>query len=82
MQNELLKINYSEDCVPTCSGRELHEFLGVETPYRKWFPRMCEYGFAEGIDYTPDIFVHPQNQQDTTDHMLTIDMAQELCMLL
>jgi len=42
---------------------------------------MCEYGFAEGIDYTPDIFVHPQNQQDTTDHVLTIDMAKELCML-
>lgn len=78
--NELITVNYEND-QPTVSGRELHGFLGVETPYRKWFPRMCEYGFTENVDYTPDIFVHPLNNQETTDHRLTIPMAKEICMI-
>jgi len=65
----------------TVSGRSLHEFLGVDTPYRLWFPRMTEYGFAEGTDYTPYNFVHPQNQQETIDHQLTVDMAKEIAMI-
>lgn len=78
--NEIIKIDYSSDR-PTVSARELHEFLEVETPFRIWFPRMAEYGFTDGSDYTPYIFVHPQNHQETTDYQLTIDMAKEICML-
>ena len=78
--NELLKINYSSD-TPTVSGRELHKALCIETPYRIWFPRMSEYGFSEGADYTPYIFVHPLNRQETTDHELTVPMAKEIAML-
>lgn len=62
-------------------GRELHTRLKIETPYRKWFPRMCEYGFTEGIDYTPDFFVHPQNGQEITDHYLKFDMAKHISMI-
>lgn len=81
--NNLIKINYDNDR-PTVSARELHEFLEVETPYHKWFPRMCEYGFRENEDFAVmDIFVHnpaggPQKQKDAA---ITIDMAKELCML-
>jgi anti-repressor protein len=78
--NELIKVSYDNER-QTVSGRGLHEFLEVGTEYRHWFPRMCEYGFAENIDYTPVIFDHPQNGQPTTDHQLTIEMAKELCML-
>ena len=78
--NELISVAYTNDR-PTISGRELHEKLGIETPYRLWFPRMCEYGFSDGVDYTPYIFVHPQNKQETTDHQLTIDMAKQICMI-
>ena len=40
-------------------ARDLHQFWGVETPYHKWFPRMCEYGFTENQDYAvTDNFVH------------------------
>jgi phage anti-repressor protein len=77
--NAIIKITYGDK--PTVSGRELHEFLEVETPYRIWFPRMAEYGFTEGVDYTPYNFVHPQNQQETTDHQITIDMAKEISMI-
>ena len=48
--NELIKVNYDSDR-PTLSGRELHEFLEVETRYNDWFTRMCEYGFVENIDF-------------------------------
>lgn len=49
--NELIKISYENAERPTVSGRELHEALEVETPYHKWFPRMCEYGFLELEDF-------------------------------
>ena len=69
---------------PTISGRELHEKLEIDTPYHKWFPRMCVYGFAEDQDYfeVSDKIVHnPQGGRQSTDHQLTIDMAKEICML-
>ena len=78
--NELITISYENE-TPSVRGRELHEFLEVGTEYRHWFPRMCEYGFSEQVDYTPVIFDHPQNHQQTADHLLTIEMAKELCML-
>lgn len=65
----------------TASARELHEALQIETPFRKWFPRMCEYGFFENVDYTPDTFVHPQNGQETMDYNINIDMAKQICMI-
>jgi anti-repressor protein len=77
---ELIKISYENER-PTVLGRDLHEFLEVGTEYRHWFPRMCEYGFAEGVDYTPFNFEHPQNKQLTTDHQMTMDMAKELAMI-
>ena len=50
--NELIKVNYDNDR-PTILGRELHEFLEVESNYTTWFKRMCEYGFIEEIDFIP-----------------------------
>lgn len=81
--NELISINYNAD-KPTVSGRELHEALEIETPYHKWFPRMCEYGFTENEDYSvTDIFVPNSNggKQTQINHQLTIPMAKEICML-
>lgn len=81
--NELIKVTYDNDR-PVVSARELHDFLEIETPYHKWFPRMCEYGFTEGTDFSvADIFVHnpaggPQSMKDAA---LTIDMAKEICMI-
>ena len=77
---DLIPINYDNER-PTVSARELHEFLEIDTPYRLWFPRMCEYGFSEEADFTPYNFVHPQNKQPITDHRLSIPMAKEICMI-
>lgn len=79
---ELMKVNYDNDR-PTVSGRELHKALEVNTPYHKWFPRMTEYGFSEGQDFTvldgqKSPTNNPKNPWVTvTDHQLTIDMAKE-----
>lgn len=47
----LIPINVSENDEQYVSGRDLHMFLEIETPYPKWFNRMCEYGFVENLDY-------------------------------
>lgn len=49
--SNLIPISYDNPERPTVSGRELHDFLNIETPYVKWFNRMTEYGFTEGEDY-------------------------------
>lgn len=84
--SELIKIDFENTDRPTVLGRELHKKLGVKTPYHKWFPRMCEYGFNENEDYmTVDKNVlrsdgteMPQTQYD---HQPTIPMAKEICMI-
>lgn len=82
--NNLIKISYDSDR-PTVLGRELHEFLGVNSNYSTWFKRMCEYGFSENVDYAtcfPNLESENQHGgQNKIDHQLTIPMAKELCML-
>ena len=84
--DKLFPIDYADPERPTVSGRELHEFLQVETPYAKWFGRMVEYGFTEGKDFVLVGQKCPTNNPknpvtERTDHQLTIPMAKELCML-
>ena len=78
--NELIKINYDSDR-PTVLGRDLHEFLSVETRYNDWFKRMCEYGFIEGIDFYSFLSKTSESGRPSQDHQLTIEMAKEICML-
>ena len=85
--NELIKITTNEVGEPTVLGRELHEFLGVTTRYNDWFPRMVEYGFTEGKDFNllKNEQVRFEGNREVTreliDHLLTIDMAKEICMI-
>ena len=84
--NELIKMTYDNDRA-TVSGRELHEKLEIKTEYRHWFPRMCEYGFVEGVDFNPVIFDRLEMEGDrevkrtVTDHQMTIEMAKQICMI-
>lgn len=83
---QLIAITYNDNS-PTVSGRELHEKLEIKTAYKDWFPRMCEYGFEEGKDFNPLKFEQVQSEgsrevkRETTDHVLTLDMAKQLCMI-
>lgn len=78
--NELIKVNYDNDR-PTVLGRDLHEFLSVETRYNDWFKRMCEYGFIEGIDFYSFLSKTSESGRPSQEHQLTIEMAKEICML-
>lgn len=77
--NEIISICYDTE-QPTVSGRELHAALEVETPYNKWFARMCEYGFSTEKDFWTKMS-ESTGGRPSTDHALTIPMAKELCML-
>lgn len=83
---ELIKIEYTNDN-PTVLGRDLHEALGVQTSYKDWFPRMCEYGFTKGKDFNALKIERVQTEgtrvvsRQVTDHQITLSMAKELCML-
>jgi anti-repressor protein len=83
--NNLIKVETTNER-PTVTGRDLHEFLEIGTPYSKWFSRMIEYGFIENVDYVKmsknvirvDGTEMPQIQ---TDHQLTLGMAKEISMI-
>jgi len=83
----LIPVNVSKNDEQYVNGRDLHMFLEIETPYPKWFSRMCEYGFTENIDFNTDKKVRLQKEgnrnvnREVVDHSLTIEMAKQLCML-
>lgn len=84
--NEIIKVNYENDR-PTVLARDLHDFLEVKTALKDWFPRMCEYGFSQGVDFNPlkNEQVRLEGDRQVTrmidDAQLTIEMAKEICML-
>jgi len=81
--NQLITTTTNEQGEIIVSGRELHEFLEVKTPYTQWFERMIEYGFVENIDFIglSQKSEKPQGGRPTQDHALKIDMAKEISMI-
>ena len=42
----------SMDTLPSMLwARDLYDQMHIHSDFRKWFPRMCQYGFIEGRDY-------------------------------
>lgn len=78
--NNLIEIQINENQEQTISGRELHMFLEVETKYNDWFQRMLQYGFEEGKDFYSKMS-ESTGGRPSTDHIMKLDMAKELCML-
>ncbi|MDF2608951.1 MAG: phage antirepressor protein [Lachnospiraceae bacterium] len=77
--NELLPINYRND-IPAVSARDLHAALEIKTAFKDWFPRMTEYGFDEGKDFSSKMS-ESTGGRPSTDYNISIDMAKEICML-
>ena len=82
--NELVKVNLDTQ---TVSARELHEQLHIGTAFKDWFPRMCEYGFAEGADFNMLKIERVQMEgsrevrREVTDYNISVDMAKQICMI-
>lgn len=75
-----IDIKLNNDLEPMVVGRDLHKMLEVATPYDKWFPRMAEYGFMEGEDFST-FLSESTGGRPAVDHLIKIDMAKELCMI-
>lgn len=78
--NVLIKTTNNENGDIIVSGRELHGFLEVSTPYHIWFPRMCEYGFIDSVDFCTKMF-ESTGGRPKQDHHIKLDMAKELSMI-
>lgn len=81
--NEVIKVTVNDNHEPIVSGRQLHEALGVKTEYKKWFSRMTEYGFNENEDFlkVTQKCLTSSTGQNTTDHIIKLDMAKEIAMI-
>lgn len=84
MMTELVKVKQDDKGNVIVSGRDLHEFLEVNTQYTIWFERMKEYGFAENTDFVAlnqKRLTAQGNKVAYIDHALTLDMAKEISMI-
>lgn len=81
--NKLIEITLNDSQEPVVSGRQLHEALEVKTEYKKWFSRMTEYGFNENEDFlkVTQKCLTSSTGQNTTDHVIKLDMAKEIAMI-
>ena len=75
----------SMDTLPsTLWARDLYDQMHIRSDFRKWFPRMCQYGFIEGRDYEYMPRVRLQDEGGRTvqryvkDYRITQDMAKQL----
>lgn len=82
--NELITVNFDTQ---TVSARELHEKLNIGTAFKDWFPRMCEYGFTEDVDFNMLKIERVQMEgnrevrRELTDYNVSVDMAKQICMI-
>ena len=84
MVTELVKVKQDDKGNVIVSGRDLHEFLEVNTQYTIWFERMKEYGFVENTDFVAlnqKRLTAQGNKVAYIDHALTLDMAKEISMI-
>ena len=72
-----LKVNAETE---TVSARDLHDALEISTAYKDWFPRMCEYGFTEGSDFSSKMS-ESTGGRPAADADISIDMAKQICMI-
>ncbi|HIH8007398.1 TPA: phage antirepressor KilAC domain-containing protein [Streptococcus suis] len=81
--HEIINVNLNDNHEPVVSGRQLHEALGVKTPYSMWFDRMVEYGFTENQDFLLNNFVKQTGRggHNKVDHIIKLDMAKEIAMI-
>lgn len=77
--DSLIRITEQDD-QQLVSARELYVFLGVKTDFTEWCKRMFDYGFSDGVDFTP-ILGKSTGGRPSVDYALTLDCAKEISML-
>lgn len=78
--NELIPTKENNNGEILVTGRDLHEFLEVSTPYTMWIERMIGYGFMEGTDFITKM-LESTGGRPRQDHHIKLDMAKEISMI-
>lgn len=84
---DLMPVHMNEDGEQLVYGRELHNILGILTPYKKWMDRMInDFKFIENVDFSVmDKFVRDDTsfggKRKLVDHIMTLDMSKEIAMI-
>lgn len=83
IMNELIQTFKNDDGQTVVSGRDLHRFLEIETPYTQWFERLLAYDFTENVDFVglSQKSDKPFGGRPQLNHALSIDMAKEVSMI-
>lgn len=82
--NELIPTQQNDEGTILVTGRDLHEFLEVNSNYTTWISRMIDYGFTKNVDF---VLVSKNGKQigsgghNKIDHHIKLDMAKEISML-
>jgi len=82
--NELITTTETNNGDIVVSGRELHDFLEVNTRYDIWFNRMTDYGFEKEVDFIDVVQKRTTShgrEHSITDHHIKLDAAKEIAML-
>ena len=77
---ELIKVATNAEGKKVVSARELHQFLEVKTEFKDWMPRMLEYGFEEGKDFS-SFLSESTGGRPSKEFALTLDTAKEVSMI-
>lgn len=77
---ELIKVATNAGGRQVVSARDLHEYLEVKTLFKDWMPRMIEYGFEEGKDFS-SFLGETSNGRPPKEYALTLDCAKEISMI-
>lgn len=81
IMEQLIKVSQSDQGLSVVSARDLYDFLRIKERFSRFMERNFEYGFENGVDYTPYQTVHPSNNQNIEDFALTLDCAKEISMV-
>jgi len=79
---ELMKIEVTNNNEQAVSARDLHEKLGIQKRFSAWWDdQVTRLNLRQSIDYTPYLWVHPQNYQQLQDFTVQLDIAKHICMI-
>lgn len=80
MNIQISKNVINNEEINSVNARELYSFLDLSWRFSEWFDTNKQM-FEIDVDYTPYVYLHPQNKQELTDYIITLDMAKELAMM-
>lgn len=81
IENELVPVYETSNGEKVVYGSELHEVLGVRTPYKDWSSRrLLDVDAVENEDFEAAQICAPSGQTKK-DHIIKLDTAKEMAML-